>query len=101
MEIRPLVSGVTPHADISLTSGNAQEPPRTRRARSLRLVRAAVLRKAPLIPPVFWTADPYGFRGIPLDVVRVLMSLPRSELMITFMVRDIRRFIGEMNHEAP
>ena len=60
-----------------------------------------MLRKAPLIPPVFWTADPSGFRGIPLDVARELMSLPRSELMITFMVRDIRRFIGEMNHEAP
>jgi three-Cys-motif partner protein len=66
------------------------------------LSRAALLRrKAPLIPPVFWTADPYGFRGVPLDVVRELMSLPRSELMITFMVRDIRRFIGEKNHEAP
>ena len=43
----------------------------------------------PLVPPVFWTADPYGFRGVPLDVVRELMSLSRSELMITFMVRDI------------
>lgn len=65
------------------------------------LARAAALRRLPLIPPVFWTADPYGFRGVPLDVVRELMSLPRSEMMITFMVRDIRRFIGERNHEAP
>lgn len=65
------------------------------------LARAALLRKSSFIPPVFWTADPYGFRGVPLDVVRELMSLPRSELMITFMVRDMRRFIGEENHEAP
>jgi len=65
------------------------------------VARAASLRTAALVPPVFWTADPYGFRGLPLDVVRQLMTLPRSELMITFMVRDIRRFIGEKNHEAP
>lgn len=65
------------------------------------IARAALLRNAALVPPVFWTADPYGFRGVPLDVVRELMSLSRSELMITFMVRDIRRFIGEQNHEAP
>lgn len=65
------------------------------------IARAASLRNASLTPPVFWTADPYGFRGVPLDVVRQLMSLRRSELMITFMVRDIRRFIGEKNHEAP
>ena len=65
------------------------------------IAKAALLGNASLVPPVFWTADPYGFRGVPLDVVRQLMTLPRSELMITFMVRDIRRFIGEKNHEAP
>ena len=63
--------------------------------------RADELRSAAWIPPVFWTADPYGFRGVPLEVVRELMSLPRSEVMITFMVRDMRRFIGEKSHEAP
>ena len=29
------------------------------------------------------------------------MSLPRSEVLITFMVRDMRRFLGEPNHQAP
>ncbi len=52
------------------------------------------------VPPVFWTADPYGFRGVPLETIRELMSLERSEVLITFMVRDMRRFLGEVHHEA-
>jgi len=52
-------------------------------------------------PPVFWTADAYGFRGVPLATIRELMALPRSEVLITFMVRDMRRFLGEPNHAQP
>jgi three-Cys-motif partner protein len=52
-------------------------------------------------PPAFWTADPYGFKGVPLETIRVLMSIPRSEVLITFMVRDMRRFLAEGNFEAP
>lgn len=52
-------------------------------------------------PPVFWTADPFGFRGVPLEVVRRLMAADRWEVMITFMVRDMRRFLAEENFEAP
>jgi three-Cys-motif partner protein len=52
-------------------------------------------------PPSFWTADPYGFAGVPLDVISDLMQLPRAEVLITFMVRDMRRFLGEPNFEAP
>jgi len=47
-------------------------------------------------PPTFWTADPYGFRGVPLDTIRDLMSIPRSEILITFMVRDMRRFLDQL-----
>ncbi len=61
---------------------------------------AARLRKWTTVPPVFWTADPYGFRGVPLSTIRELMSLPRSEVLITFMVRDMRRFLGEPNHQV-
>lgn len=52
-------------------------------------------------PPAFWTADPFGFRGVPLDVVQRLMEEDRWEVMITFMVRDMRRFLAEENFEAP
>jgi three-Cys-motif partner protein len=63
------------------------------------LAKVASLLALPWVPPVFWTADPYGFRGVPLDVIKEVMSLPRSEVMITFMVRDMRRFLGEPSHE--
>lgn len=53
------------------------------------------------VPPVFWTADPFGFRGVPLSTIRELMALPRSEVMLTFMVRDMRRFLAESNHQVP
>jgi three-Cys-motif partner protein len=62
---------------------------------------AARLRTWDKVPPVFWTADPFGFRGVPLATIRDLMSLPRSEVLITFMVRDMRRFLGEPNFDAP
>lgn len=52
-------------------------------------------------PPVFWTADPFGFRGVPLTVIRELMQMDRSEVMLTFMVREMRRFLTEENFEAP
>ncbi len=52
-------------------------------------------------PPTFWTADPYGFKGVPLTVIKQLMSIPRSEVLITFMVRDMRRFLEQENFEAP
>jgi len=38
---------------------------------------------------------------VPLTTIRQLMSLPRSEVLITFMVRDMRRFLGEANFEGP
>jgi three-Cys-motif partner protein len=63
--------------------------------------KAESLRRLSWVPPVFWTADPYGFKGVPLKVIKDLMELPRSEVMITFMVRDIRRFLAEASHEAP
>jgi three-Cys-motif partner protein len=52
-------------------------------------------------PPVFWTADPFGFRGVPLAVIRKLMATERWEVMITFMVRDMRRFLAQENFQAP
>jgi three-Cys-motif partner protein len=62
---------------------------------------AARLRTWRRIPPSFWTADPYGFSGVPLESIADLMQLPRSEVLLTFMVRDMRRFLGEPNFEAP
>jgi three-Cys-motif partner protein len=60
-----------------------------------------LLRMGAKAPPTFSTADPYGFKGVPLNVIRRLMSVPRSEVLITFIVRDMRRFLDQENFEAP
>lgn len=53
------------------------------------------------VPPVFFTADPFGFRGVRLATVQRLMRIPRIEILVTFMVRDQRRFLGMANVDAP
>lgn len=63
--------------------------------------KAEELKKRRWTPPVFWTADPFGFRGVPLAVIRDLMQMDRSEVMITFMVREMRRFLKQENFEGP
>jgi three-Cys-motif partner protein len=52
-------------------------------------------------PPTFVMVDPYGVTGVPLDVIRRLMSFERLEVLLTFMVRDPSRFIMEGNYEEP
>lgn len=51
--------------------------------------------------PIFVTADPYGFRGVPLRVIKRLLTLKRTEVLVTFMARDMGRFLNEPNVEAP
>lgn len=63
--------------------------------------KAEELKRRSWIPPVFWTADPFGFSGVSLTVIRELMEMDRSEVMITFMVREMRRFLKQENFEAP
>jgi hypothetical protein len=49
-------------------------------------------KKAALIPSFFFI-DPFGFTGIPFDIVKRILSNPKTEIFFTFMVRDIARFI--------
>jgi three-Cys-motif partner protein len=51
--------------------------------------------------PIFVTADPYGFRGVPLKVIKKLLALKRTEVLVTFMARDMSRFLNEPNVESP
>lgn len=82
------------HSGVTIEASQGEFAEKAREA-------AAALAARSWTPPVFWTADPYGFSGVPLAVIRRLMELPRSEVLITFMVRDMRRFLGEPNFEAP
>ncbi len=43
--------------------------------------------------PMFVFADPFGFAGIPLSAFRAILAVQRTEVFITFMVRDANRFL--------
>lgn len=43
----------------------------------------------------FWFIDPFGFSGIPLEVMRQILSRPRAEVFITLMVHYLNRFIED------
>ena len=42
--------------------------------------------------PMFVFADPFGFAGIPLSAMKAILAVQRTEVFITFMVRDANRF---------
>ena len=43
--------------------------------------------------PMFVFADPFGFAGIPLSAMRNIVAVRRTEVFITFMVREANRFL--------
>ena len=43
--------------------------------------------------PSFWFVDPFGFTGVSFATIERIMSMNRSEVFITLMVRDIGRFL--------
>ncbi len=46
------------------------------------------------IAPSFFFIDPFGFKGVPFDLVKKILSMKRTEVFFTFMTRDINRFLG-------
>ena len=50
--------------------------------------------------PSFFFLDPFGFSGISFAMVADIMKLSRSEVFITFMLRDIQRFLSSAHREA-
>lgn len=45
--------------------------------------------------PTFTMIDPFGFAGIPLDLIRSLMEQPSSECFITFMADSLNRWLDD------
>ena len=43
--------------------------------------------------PMFVFADPFGFAGIPLSAMKAILAVQRTEVFITFMVREANRFL--------
>lgn len=45
--------------------------------------------------PMFFFIDPFGYSGYPLTTLRRIMTYPRAEVLINFMVYDLVRFSSE------
>lgn len=43
--------------------------------------------------PSFFLIDPFGFSGVPFEIVKDILSIPRTEVFFTFMYREIARFL--------
>ena len=43
--------------------------------------------------PMFVFVDPFGFAGIPLSAMKAILAVQRTEVFITFMVREANRFL--------
>lgn len=53
------------------------------------------------IIPSFFFIDPFGYESIPFETVSKIANIQDSgvEIFITFMIRDIRRFVEDEGHE--
>lgn len=54
-----------------------------------------------IIVPSFFFVDPFGYNSMPFETVSELINLRDTgvELFLTFMIRDIRRFLNDEGHE--
>lgn len=50
--------------------------------------------------PTFAFLDPFGLKGLPLEVVRRLMSSDKCELFLNFAVKNMARFTDDANMES-
>lgn len=48
--------------------------------------------------PCFVFIDPWGFSGVPFSLVKAIMSRPHTEIFLTFMTRDLSRFLTSTAH---
>ena len=52
------------------------------------------------VSPAFFFLDPFGFNGIPLEIIKMLMEYSKAEVFITFMTRDVNRFLESPPHSS-
>jgi len=50
------------------------------------------------LAPSFFFIDPFGFSGVPFEVIKKILAFKRTEVFITFMVRDVNRFLESSRH---
>lgn len=51
--------------------------------------------------PAFVMVDPFGVKGLPLDLLRRLASFPKTELLVTFIYESMSRFLSSDKFEPP
>ena len=44
--------------------------------------------------PTFAFIDPFGWAGVPFEVVQCILGQPRCEVFVTFMYEEINRFLA-------
>ena len=49
------------------------------------------------LAPSFFFIDPFGF-AVPFEIIKRILSIERTEVFITFMIRDVNRFLGSSTH---
>ena len=49
--------------------------------------------------PSFFFIDPFGFGGVSFNVIKEILDIRRTEVFISFMVRDVNRFMSSMHHK--
>lgn len=52
------------------------------------------------LPPTFAFIDPFGWTGVPFEIVAQIMRYPSCEVLVTFMYEEINRFVGIPEQEA-
>jgi len=50
--------------------------------------------------PTFFFIDPFGFKGVPFETIKRILSAKKTEVFITFMYGFIKRFIGRLELET-
>ena len=51
------------------------------------------------LAPTFAFVDPFGYSGLPINLLAELLSYPRTELFVNFMVGHVQRFIAREGQE--
>ncbi|MXW25862.1 MAG: three-Cys-motif partner protein TcmP [Dehalococcoidia bacterium] len=52
------------------------------------------------LAPAFVMVDPFGVKGLPLDLLRRLAKFPKTELLVSFMYESISRWHSQPNYEV-
>lgn len=52
------------------------------------------------LAPTFAFVDPFGYSGLPMDLLAELLAYPRTEAFVNFMVGHVQRFIEREGQES-